>query len=161
MVTWGICDIYKGFLVWIIPSTYQSNESKVWACTTSFVHTCIYWFTWCFRLCFCVPMLTTQFSTYAFQFDLSIHMCLLVHATWPHFTYSLGSFLTTLDLHVQISELRVCGFSLLLIRVAQRKRGLLVNRSELFLPAPPTRLQSFLVIAREILLYCSYLYIPL
>jgi len=31
-----------------------------------------------------------------------IHVCLLVHATWFHLTYSLGCFLTTLDLHVQI-----------------------------------------------------------
>ena len=33
-----------------------------------------------------------------------VHICLLVHATWLNFTYSLGCFLTTMDLHVQISE---------------------------------------------------------
>ena len=34
--------VYEGFLVWIIPSTYQFHESIIWACTTNFVHTCIY-----------------------------------------------------------------------------------------------------------------------
>ena len=34
--------IYEGFLIWIIPLTYQSHESIIWACTTSFVQTCIY-----------------------------------------------------------------------------------------------------------------------
>jgi len=85
----GIWYIYESFLLWIILSTYQSHESKVCVCTTSFVHTCIY------RSCLCVPVLTTRFSTYAFQLDLSIHVCLLVHATWPHLSYSSGCFLTT------------------------------------------------------------------
>ena len=33
-----------------------------------------------------------------------IHVCFPVHTTWLHFTYSLGYFLTTLDLHAQIPE---------------------------------------------------------
>ena len=37
-----IRDRDKGFLIWIISLTYQSRESRIWACTTSFVHTCIY-----------------------------------------------------------------------------------------------------------------------
>ena len=41
--------------------------------------------------------------------DLSIHACLPVHATWHYLTYSLGWFLTTLDLYVQISELGPSG----------------------------------------------------
>jgi len=36
---------------------------------------------------------------------------------------TLWGALTPLDAHVQILELKACGFSLLLIRVAQRKRG--------------------------------------
>ena len=43
--TMATCDMWyidKGFLVWIIPLTYQSRESIIWACTTSFVHiTCL------------------------------------------------------------------------------------------------------------------------
>jgi len=31
-----------------------------------------------------------------------VHVCLPVHATWPYLTYSLGYFLTILDLHVHI-----------------------------------------------------------
>jgi len=46
--------------------------------------------------------------------------CLLVHTTWPHFMYSLGNFLTTLDLHVQILQFKACEFSMLLIRVRNR-----------------------------------------
>ena len=42
MMAWGIWYIDEGFLVWIIPSTYQSHESTIWACTTSFVHICVY-----------------------------------------------------------------------------------------------------------------------
>jgi len=33
-----------------------------------------------------------------------VHVWLLAHATWLHFMYSLGCFLTTLDQHVQISK---------------------------------------------------------
>jgi len=34
-----------------------------------------------------------------------VHVWLPEHANWLHLTYSLGCFLTTLDLHVQIQEL--------------------------------------------------------
>ena len=34
--------IDEGFLIWIIPLTYLSREPIIWACTTSFVHKCIY-----------------------------------------------------------------------------------------------------------------------
>jgi len=39
-------------------------------------------------------------------------------------TLLVGEFLTPLNPHVQISELETCEFSQLLIRDAQRKRGL-------------------------------------
>ena len=42
MVTSDMWYIDEGFFVWIIPSTYQPHESKIWAYTTSFVHTYIY-----------------------------------------------------------------------------------------------------------------------
>ena len=42
LATWDIWYIDEGFLIWIIPLTCQSRESIIWACTTSFVHTCIY-----------------------------------------------------------------------------------------------------------------------
>ena len=63
IVTWGLKYIYEGFLIWIIPSTYQSHESVIWACITSFVHICL---TWCFIAYRCVPVLTTQFLIYAY-----------------------------------------------------------------------------------------------
>ena len=90
METWGIWYIYEGFLIWIIPSRYQSYESIYWACTTSFV-TSVHLITWCFfhiRVC----ILTTWFPTHAFDSDLSIHVCLSQHATWHSSYHSLGSF---------------------------------------------------------------------
>ena len=143
MVTWGKWYIYEGFLIWIIPSTSQSHEFKVWAYTINFVHTYIYHFTWCLRSCLSVHMLTTRFLTYAFQLNLPIHVCLLVHATWIYLMYSLGSFMTTLNLHVQILKFRACGFSLLLLRVAQQKRGLSVDCSELFPSSPSCSAPEF------------------
>ena len=60
-------------------------------------------------------MLTTRFLMHAFNSDLSIHMCLSLHATWH--SPLVGEFPSPLDPHVQILELRACGFSRLLIRV--------------------------------------------
>ena len=68
MVTLGIWYIDEGFLVWIIPSTYQSHESKVWACITSFVPICIWYITWCLTVYTCVPVIMTLFFIHAFLF---------------------------------------------------------------------------------------------
>jgi len=77
MVTRSIWYIHEGFLIWIIPTTYQPHESIIWACTTSFVHTCIY------------RMLVVSSHVYVYvcsqhyflcmfsDSDLSIHMYLL------------------------------------------------------------------------------------
>ena len=52
---------------------------------------------------------------------LSLYMCLSLLATWLLLHHSPGEFhLTPLDPHVQVMELGACGFSQLLIRVAQR-----------------------------------------
>jgi len=75
MATWDMRYIDEGFLVWIIPLTYQSRESIIWACTTSFVHTCIYRMFNIFIACLCVPMLSTPFSMHVFWFKLiDIHV---------------------------------------------------------------------------------------
>jgi len=82
MTTWGIWYIYEDFLIWIIPSTYQSHESIIWACTTSFVHICIY------------RMLDVSSHAYVYicsrhhflcmfsDSDLSIHLYLLSDLLW-------------------------------------------------------------------------------
>jgi len=44
-------------------SMYQSHESVVWACITSFVHICLIW---CFIACRCVPVFMTHFLIYAY-----------------------------------------------------------------------------------------------
>jgi len=84
-------------------------------------------------------------------------------ATWLLYHHSPGEFhLTPLDSHVQVKELGACGFSLLLIRVAQLKRGSPADRSELYPSRPPCVPLEFsfskLVSA---LLYYSSMYICL
>ena len=123
-----------GFLVWIIPLTYLSRESIIWACTTSFVHTCIYRLFNIFIACLYVPMLFILPSVHVFRFRLiDIHdlrrsfnflyvtcRCLYLYAwtTSPdhahvwlpdmHATWLYHMYsrlhLTTLDSHVEILE---------------------------------------------------------
>jgi len=62
-------------------------------------------------------MITARFLMHAFDSDLSTHVC---SSLGIRHTPRWGV-LTPLDPHVQISELETCGFSQLLIKVAQRK----------------------------------------
>ena len=65
-------------------------------------------------------------------------MCLSMLATWHSYHLSPGEFyLTPLDPHVQVMELGACGFSQLLIRVAQLKHGSPADRLELYPSRPP------------------------
>ena len=41
--------------------------------------------------CFCMLVLTIQFSMHVYDSDLSIHVCLSMHATWHSHHHSLGS----------------------------------------------------------------------
>ena len=41
--------------------------------------------------CFCMLMLTIWFSMHVYDSDLSIHVCLFMHATWQSHRHSLGS----------------------------------------------------------------------
>jgi len=75
MATWDMWYINDGFLIWIIPLTYQSRESIIWGCITSFVHTCIYHMFNIFIACLCVPMLSILFSMHVFRFRfIDIHV---------------------------------------------------------------------------------------
>jgi len=79
-----------------------------------------------------------------------------------HLTFTtplVGEFLTPLDSHVQIPELGACGFSRLLIRDAQRKRGSSTDRLRPYPFRLPARLSSFYFVTRERLLYNSLLYL--
>ena len=99
MTTWDIWYIDEDFLVWIIPLTYQSHESIIWACTTSFVHTCIYRMLNVFIACLFVLKHSTPFSIYVFWFSLiDIHIF-----TWFQ-TYCLSPnfHLCYLSLHVPV-----------------------------------------------------------
>ena len=68
-----------------------------------------------------------------------IDTCVLIYARHLAFASPLaGEFcLTPLDPHVQVMELGACGFSQLLIRVAQLKRGSPADRSEPHPSRPP------------------------
>ena len=92
MVTSDIWYIDEGFLVWIIPLTYLSCESIIWACTTNFVHTCIYRMFNVFIACLYVPMLSTPFSMHVFRFRLMIYMYLL------HFEFTVVSLISFMSL---------------------------------------------------------------
>jgi len=133
IATWDIWYIDEGFLVWIIPLTYLSRESIIWACTTSFVHTCIY----CMFNLFTACTFTLRTAFYAcFQFQIHRYIwftvvplisltlfvitctCILrphhlitytciCHARHLILLYVLvGLRLTTLNSHVQILETR-------------------------------------------------------
>ena len=70
--------IDEGFLIWIIPLTYQSRESIIRACTTSFVHTCIYRMFNLFTACLYVSMLFILCSMHVFQFQIHRYTCFTV-----------------------------------------------------------------------------------
>jgi len=75
MATCVMWYIDEGFLIWIIPLTYQSRESIIWVCTTSFIHTFIYRMFNVFIACLYVPMLSILFSMHVFWFRLiDIHV---------------------------------------------------------------------------------------
>ena len=59
--------VYKWGFFWIIPLMYQFRESIIWACTTSFVHTCIYRMFNLFAVC--TYALHTAFHA-CFQFQI-------------------------------------------------------------------------------------------
>jgi len=82
-----------------------------------------------------MSMLTTQFSMHVYDSDLLIHVGLSLHAIGIHHTTRWGV-LTPLDPYVQILKLGACGFSWLLIKDAQRKRGSSTDHLTPILPGP-------------------------
>ena len=73
----------------------------------------------CISTCSCILVLTTRFTMHVYDSDLLIYVCLLSTPFGIRITTRRGV-LTPLDPHVQVLELGACGFSQLLIRVAQR-----------------------------------------
>jgi len=85
---------------------------------------------------------------FVLYWSLSVLKC-LNHFTWSctrvliltrHLAFGMllvGEFLTPMNLHVQIPELRACKFSQLLIRVTQWKRWSSADRLESFPSRPP------------------------
>jgi len=67
-------------------------------------------------------------------FRLSVHMYLPLHATWHASYHSLGSFLTPLDVHVQISELGLTCILLLRTKLTLWSRQTRYGSSPLFCP---------------------------
>ena len=117
--TWSIWYIDEDFLIWIIPSTFLSPKSVYWARTTGFV-TSVCLINWCLIHVW-VCMLTTWFSTHAFDSDLLIHVWLSLHATWHSSHHSLGSF-RLLEFACPDSGVWTV-MDILLIKMTQRKRS--------------------------------------
>ena len=117
---------------------------------------------WCCLICFayhllacsCMPILTTRFLMHAYDSDLSIHVCLSLHATWHSSYHSLGSFLTPLELDVQISEIGQTWILLLRIKLTLRSRQTSYGSSPLF--CLPLFGSWYLLVARDQHLWCSY-----
>ena len=107
IATWDMWYINEGFLVWIIPLTYQSRESIIWACTTSFVHigiyrmfnifiTCLMYLSYVYlHLCsrhhlicmfsnsvLSIYMVYCRFFNFLYFLSLPLPAC-LNHITWP------------------------------------------------------------------------------
>jgi len=91
MVIWDIWFIDEGFLVWIIPLVYQSHESIIWACTASFVHTCIY------------RML--DISSHVYMCQCSRHH-ILMHVFW--FRFINTNVLTWFQIYYWFSDFQLC-----------------------------------------------------
>jgi len=117
MATWDMWYIDKCFLVWIIPLAYQSRESIIWVCTTSFIHTFIYRMFNIFIACLCVPMLLIPFSIYVFWFsfiDIHVFTWFRIYCRSFNFLYVTCHYLylhawsTSLDhAHVWLSNMHV------------------------------------------------------
>ena len=103
-----VCTTWVGWpvLLCMIARTYCFTECTI-ACTRPLddpmLHTC---------MIVCATILNFMISyLLACTWMTELHHCdpvhvwLPVHATWLYFTHSLGYFLTTLDRHIQISEL--------------------------------------------------------
>ena len=118
------------------------------------------YFTYCLLTCSCMSVLTTRFQ-YMFMIRIYRYTCLYPCMPLGIYNTTRWRVLTPLDPHVQISELRAYGFSRMLIRNAQRKRGSSAVRLRPYPSRPPARLSSFLSVTCERPLYGSYLYISL
>ena len=95
-----------------------------------------------------LPALVCLYSQHGFQYMLFwfgyIDTRVLILARHLAYTIPLtGEFLTTLDPHVQISEFGACGFSRLLIRDVQQKRGSSADRLRSYPSGPPARSRVF------------------
>ena len=113
--------------------------------------------TYCITTCSCMLMLTTRFLMHVYDSDLLIHVCLSMHATWHSYHHSPGSFDSPGS---SCPGLGACGFSQLLIRVAQLKRDPQQTVQSPILLGPLCVSQVFLMKTHERHLYCSYLYSP-
>ena len=91
-------------------------------------------------------MCTYALDTVLFRFiDTHVLTWFQIYYRSFDFTYSLGYFLTTLNLHVQIQELRPCWPSVV-DQSAQRKCGLAVVCSEPLFSQPPWSAREILIL---------------
>jgi len=98
---WGFS--YLDYSLNILISWIRNLSLYNWFC--QHLHLMFYLTPHCMFECACAH--DTIFDICFSNFDLSIHVWLPVHVTWHSFYHLLGSFLTLLDLHVQILELEL------------------------------------------------------
>ena len=100
-------------------------------------------------------MLVCIYSRHGFRYmftdsDLSIHVCLLVRATWLHFTYSLGLLYDNPEPACLEFRAWIVVESSVEITATQRKcGGSAVDRPISFLPTPFDRLSKSSFTVRE------------
>ena len=90
LATWDMWYIDEGFLIWIILMTYQSRESIIWACTTDFVHTCIY-----HMFSISIACLVYLSHVYVYLCPLyRFHACFLIQIYWYTCIYLISDLLS-------------------------------------------------------------------
>ena len=92
---------------------------------------------------FCMSVLMTRFSIHALLIQIYRYTCAYLCMPLGIRHTTRWAILTPLNPQVQISEFGACGFSQLLIRDAQLKRGSSADRLKPYPFMPPAQLSSF------------------
>jgi len=74
LLVFGFIRFYQFYLFYV-------SLGDIWSCFIYF----------CLSICSCMHVLTTRFSIHFYDSDLSIHVCLSLHAIWHSHHHSLGS----------------------------------------------------------------------
>ena len=119
---------------------------------------------YCLSTCSCMLVLTTRFTMHIYDLDLSIHMCLSQQPSGFRITTRRGV-LTSLDPHVQVSELGLTWIFLLWTQLTLRSRQTSCSFSPFLSPpgwlaaSPATRERLFVLFILVHLFVFSHLHL--